>query len=61
MDTDVRKLPLGVVASIAPFNFPAYAFRIHSQRMVVKQLQHDSPLVNSYGRGYWEHPHSQAL
>ncbi|KAJ7900192.1 methylmalonate-semialdehyde dehydrogenase [Mycena olivaceomarginata] len=23
MDTDVRKLPLGVVASIAPFNFPA--------------------------------------
>jgi len=23
MDTEVRKLPLGVCASIAPFNFPA--------------------------------------
>jgi malonate-semialdehyde dehydrogenase (acetylating)/methylmalonate-semialdehyde dehydrogenase len=26
MDTEVRRLPLGVCASIAPFNFPAYAF-----------------------------------
>lgn len=24
MDTEVRRVPLGVCASIAPFNFPAY-------------------------------------
>lgn len=28
MDTEVRRLPLGVCASVAPFNFPAYGFGI---------------------------------
>ena len=28
MDTYVRKVPLGVCASIAPFNFPAYAHAV---------------------------------
>ena len=61
MDTYVRKLPLGVCASIAPFNFPAYVWLALALACYPRTLQYDSSLDNSHGRSHRQYPHLQAF
>ena len=61
MDTYVRKLPLGVCASIAPFNFPACAWLLLALACCSRTFKYDTSLDNSHGRSHRQYPHLQAF